>query len=73
MNFLQNTIDNLSSSFGGFLPTTIAAILILIVGSFIAGFIKRVITKSLKKTKVDDKLGSGKPIISNLVGKLVYL
>ena len=73
MNFLQNMFDNLSDSFGSFLPTTIAAILILIIGSIIAGFIKRIITKVIKKTKVDDKLGSGKPIISILVGKLVYL
>jgi len=73
MNFLQNIIDNLSNSFGGFLPTTIAAILILIVGSILAGFIKRLITKALKRTRVDDKLGSGKPMISKLVGKLVYL
>lgn len=73
MNFLENMLDNLSNSFDGFLPTTIAAILILIIGSIIAGFIKRIITKVVKKTKVDDKLGSGKPIISTLVGKLVYL
>jgi hypothetical protein len=66
-------LDNLTSSIGEFLPTTIAAILILIVGSIIAGFIKRIITKLIKKTKIDDKLGSGKMTLSSFIGKLVYL
>ena len=65
MTILQNMLDNLTSSIGEFLPTTIAAILILIVGSIIAGFIKRIITKLIKKTKIDDKLGSGKMTLSS--------
>ena len=73
MTILQNMLDNLTSSIGEFLPTTIAAILILIVGSIIAGFIKRIITKLIKKTKIDDKLGSGKMTLSSFIGKLVYL
>ena len=73
MNFLQNMLDNLSDSFGSFLPTTIAAILILIIGSIIAKFIKRLIIKLVKKTKVDDTLGSSKMTLSSFIGKLVYL
>lgn len=66
-------LDNLSDSFGSFLPTTIAAILILIIGSIIAKFIKRLIIKLVKKTKVDDTLGSSKMTLSSFIGKLVYL
>ena len=73
MNYLQNMIDSLSSSVGGFLPSTIAAILILIIGWFIAGFIKRVLTKVIKKTGVDEKMGGGKMSISKFAGKLIYL
>lgn len=73
MNFLQNMFDNLTNSMGEFLPTTIAAILILVIGSIIAGFIKRIIIKLIKKTKIDDKLSSGKMTISSFAGKLVYL
>jgi len=72
MNFLQNIFDNLSNSMGDYLPNTIAAILILIIGWFIAGFIKRLITRLIKKTDIDNKLGSGKMSLSKFVGKLVY-
>ena len=73
MTFLQNMFDNLTNSMGEFLPTTIAAILILIIGSIVAGFIKRIVTKLIKKTNVDDKLGSGKMKLSSFIGKLAYL
>ncbi|MFK7814550.1 MAG: mechanosensitive ion channel [Maribacter sp.] len=73
MNVIQNMLDNLSSSFGGFLPTTIAAILILIIGTIIAGFIKRIVIKLIKRTKIDDKLDSDKMTFSSFIGKLVYL
>lgn len=73
MNYLQNMLDKLTNSFGDFLPTTIAAILILIIGAIIAGFIKRLITKIIKRTKIDDKLDSGKISLSKFAGKLVYL
>jgi len=72
MNYLQNVFDNLSTSVGDFLPNTIAAILILIIGWFVAGFIKRLSTKLIKKTGVDNKLGSQKVQLSKLVGKLIY-
>jgi len=73
MEFLQNMTDKLSESLGGYLPNTLAAIAILIIGWIIAGFIKRMVVKLVKKTKVDDKLGSSKITISQFVGKLLYL
>lgn len=72
MNYLQNILDNLTTSMGSYLPNTIAAILILILGWFVAGFIKRLITKLIKRTGVDSKLGTGKITISRLIGKLIY-
>lgn len=73
MDYLEKMAESLSSSVGGFLPSTIAAILILIIGWFIAGFIKRILTKVIKKTGVDEKMGAGKMSISNFAGKLIYL
>ena len=60
MNYLQNIYENLSNSAGGFIPSTIAAILILIIGRIIAGFLKRLVTKLVKRTNIDDKLSSNK-------------
>lgn len=65
-------MNSLSNSVGDFLPSTIGAILILIIGWFVAGFIKRLITKLIKRTKIDDKMGTGKVVISSLIGKLIY-
>lgn len=72
MNFFENILDNFSNSVGGFLPSTIAAILILIIGWFVAGFIKRLIIKLIKRTHIDEKLGTGKIVLSSLIGKLIY-
>ncbi|MGP1990551.1 mechanosensitive ion channel [Zobellia laminariae] len=72
MNYLENIMNSLSNSVGDFLPSTIGAILILIIGWFVAGFIKRLITKLIKRTKIDDKMGTGKVVISSLIGKLIY-
>lgn len=46
--------------------------MILLIGWFIAGFLKRLISKFIKRTKVDSKLGSGKIELSSFSGKLVY-
>ncbi len=72
MNYLQNIFENLTSSVGDFLPSTVGAILILVLGWFIAGFIKRLITRLIKKTGIDDRLGTNKVTLSKFVGKLIY-
>ncbi len=72
MDYLQNIFNNLSNSVSDYLPNTIAAILILIVGWFVAGFIRRLITKLIKRTEVDEKLGTSKITLSRLIAKLVY-
>lgn len=73
MEFLEKTLNSLASSTGDFLPSTIGALLILIIGWFVAGFLKRITTKLVKKTNIDSKLNSNKITISKLIGKLVYL
>jgi len=55
-------------SFGG----PISALIILIVGWFVAGIIKRLVKKMVNKTGIDQKLQSDKIEISALASKLVY-
>jgi len=72
MDYLNQLLDKLSASFGDSLSGVIAAILILIIGWFVAGIIKRIVTKLIKKTGVDSKLKDGSIKISAFVGKLIY-
>ncbi len=72
MNTVENVLNDLTESIGGYLPNTIAAIAILVIGWLIAGFIKRMITKLMKRTGVDSKLSSGKMPLSKFVAKLAY-
>lgn len=72
MNNLENILNDFTGSLSGYLPNTIAAIAILIIGWLIAGFLKRLIGKLMKRTGVDDKLNAGKMPLSKFVAKLVY-
>ena len=72
MEILDNMLNSISNSAGDFLPSTLGAVLILIIGWFIAGFLKRIITKLVKRTGIDDKMKSDKITISSFVGKLIY-
>ena len=72
MDYLTTLFDKLTASFGESLSGVIAAVLILIIGWFIAGVIKRVTTKLIKRTGVDDKLKNGSLKISSFIGKLLY-
>ena len=72
MNYLTQLFDKFTASFGDNLSGVIAAVLILIIGWFIAGFIKRITTKLIRKTGVDDKLKNASIKISSFVGKLLY-
>jgi len=72
MNYLENILKDLTSSSSDFIPATVGAIIILILGWFIAGFAKRMIIRLLRKTNVDDKLGNNKVTISKFIGKLAY-
>lgn len=59
--------NNITASFGA----PISAVIIIILGWFIAGILKKVLTKVVRKTGIDNSLG-GKVSLAKLVGKLVY-
>lgn len=75
---IQKTFDDL----GGFLPNLIGAILIFIIGRFIAKFIFKVVKTALNKANVDalvDRSGIGAPLeragyadSGHFLAKLVY-
>jgi len=70
MEHFNNLLKNFTN--GEFLPNLVLAILILIIGWFIANIIKRITTKLIRKTSIDEKLKSDKIKLSNFVGKLIY-
>ena len=72
MDYLTELFNNLTASFGESLSGVIAAVLILIIGWFIAGFVKRMTTKLIKKTGIDDKLKNSSLKLSSFIGKLLY-
>ncbi len=70
MEHFNNLIKNFTN--GEYLPNIVVAILILIIGWFLANVIKRVITKIIGKTGIDEKLKNDKVKLSSFIGKLVY-
>ncbi|NKI33533.1 mechanosensitive ion channel [Croceivirga thetidis] len=72
MEYLENIMTSISDSVGDFLPSTIGALLILVIGWFIAGGLKRLTTRLLKRTGIDNRLKSEKITLSKFVGKLIY-
>ncbi len=73
MKYLIRFFDNFSDSLGEYLPiNTIMAIVILVIGWIIAGFVKRMIVKLMNRTGIDEKLSSNKMPLSRFVAKLVY-
>jgi len=67
--FLNNTMNFIDSYLPG---KTISIILLLIIGFFIAKFLKRITSKLISKTGIDKKMDSSKIKISSFFGKLVY-
>lgn len=72
MDYLENIMNSISGSVGDFLPSTIGAILIIVIGWFVAGAIKRLATRLIKRTGVDGKMKSDKVTLSRFMGKLMY-
>lgn len=84
LNSIIDPINAMMTSLLGFLPQLLGAVLILVVGYFVAKIIKQVITALLKKTKLDnlqEKLGvkseseSAKfsVVIGNIIFALIYI
>ncbi len=60
---------------GGFIPTVIGAIIVLIIGRIIAGIFRRLTEKMMKKTSLDNKLfkgGAAGVSPEKFIAKLVY-
>jgi hypothetical protein len=72
MEYFKNLYTNITDSLGGNLLNIIGALLILIIGIFVAKFVKKIIIRLLSKSGIDDKLGNSKLVLSNLIGKLIY-
>lgn len=71
MDYLNDLLRNLTS--GDYLINALVAILLLIVGIFIAKLLKKVTQKLIKKTGLDEKLKSDNITLSKFISKLVYL
>lgn len=54
------------------LGAPISALIIILLGWFIAGILKKVVKNLFEKTGIDNKLGNNKISIANLISKLVY-
>ena len=72
MNYLENIFNSISGSAGGSLTSALAAIIIIVIGWFIAGFLKRLTSRLLRKTGIDNRLKSDKISISKFIGKLIH-
>lgn len=75
MHIFDNLLQSLSTQFGNVLPGVLGAILVLILGFFIAGIIKRLVQRLMKGTSIDEKIGSRLQTsvnIGNFVAKLAY-
>lgn len=72
MDYLTNVMDNFTEAIGGHLSGALAAIIIIIIGWFIAGLLKRLVSKLLNKTGIDERLKNSKISISKFISKLVY-
>lgn len=72
MDYLSKLLDNLSQSIGGNLSSAISALLIIVIGWFVANILKRLIAKLIKKTGIDEKLNNPKISLSNFISKLIY-
>ncbi|WP_035336298.1 mechanosensitive ion channel [Dokdonia sp. PRO95] len=71
MDYLNDLLRNLTS--GDYLINALIAILLLIVGIFIAKLLKKLTAKIIKKSGLDDKLKSDNITLSKFISKLVYL
>lgn len=68
MDQILQTYNDITGSFG----KPISALLIIILGWIIAGFIKKLIVKAVDKTGLNKTLNNNKVNFGNLIAKLIY-
>ena len=75
MKYLNELIVALSSKMGNAFPKILGAILLLIIGLFLARVMRNIVKRLLSKTNMDEKLGQKLKIkfrIDQFVAKMVY-
>ena len=75
MDFLNDAFASLSGKVGNILPGVLGALVVLIIGLFLAGVIKRLVRGMLGRTTIDERIGEKLSMnfnIANFVSKLVY-
>lgn len=75
MEYLENLTNSLSTQFGNVLPGVLGAVIVLILGFFIAKIVKGIIRKVMTKTSIDEKIGEKLQTsfrVDNFVATLFY-
>ena len=74
-DFITNLTSSLSTRFGSLLPKVLGALLVIIIGFFIAKLIKKLVERLLRGTSLDEKIAAKLQTsfrIDQFVAKLVY-
>ncbi len=73
MDWLNNLLTNFSNSFGGNLPRVLAALVILIIGLFLAGVVRRLVNKGLNRINFGSRVNAtSKASLITFISKMVY-
>ena len=75
MNYLNELFASLSSKMGGAFANIMGALLFLIIGLFLAKFLRNVVRRLMTKTNMDERLGQKLKInfrVDEFVSKMVY-
>lgn len=68
-------LESISTKFGAVLPTALGALLVFIIGWFIAGFVRRLVASLLGRTQLDERIAKSMNSSINLeklLSKLAY-
>jgi len=72
MDYLNQALSSLSSQFGTALPRMIGALVLLIVGLFVARIIRGVARKALQKSGIDNIIKRGDFSLASTLAKVIY-
>lgn len=75
MEILDNLMNSLSTQFGNVIPGVLGAIAVLLIGFFVAGMVRRLVERLMKKTTLDEKVAAklnSTINIGSFVAKLFY-
>lgn len=75
MDFIKNLLDSTFAKLGGLLPGVLGALLVLIIGLWLAGIVRRLVLRLLKKTNIDERLAArfnSTYRVDTFIAKLAY-